>query len=93
MISTRNESIKQVDKASRYMQILDILKKYPNGLTAKEIADILGYEERNSTAPRLTELDKKHHRVMPNGKRLDLKTNRNVTVYMWCKPEEWKEVK
>ena len=93
MISTRDESIKQVNKARRYMQILDTLKEYPDGLSAKEIADILGYQERNSTAPRLTELDKKHHKVMVIGKRYDFKTNRNVSIYKRCKPEEWKEVK
>lgn len=59
---TRNESHEKVDKRKRYSEIKYILSKYPEGLTAKQIAiqmKNLGFtdnEDRNNAAPRLTEL-------------------------------------
>ena len=46
----------------------------------KKIATALGYVERNSTAPRLTELVKKG-RVKEFGTKYDSISNRNVTTY------------
>lgn len=54
---TRLESNLKLDRQTRYKQILELLETFPGGLTAREIADKLGYVERNSTSPRLTELE------------------------------------
>ena len=57
---TRHESHESIDKNLRYMQILEVLDN--KEMTAKEIAVEMhnrGYiptDERNFTAPRLTEL-------------------------------------
>ena len=62
---TRRESLESVDKNKRYQQILEIMGKLDKPLTAKEIAVEMykrGYaytDERNISAPRLTELLKK----------------------------------
>ena len=53
---TRVESLNATDKTKRYVEIREELKKHPNGLTARELANNLGYTERNATAPRCTEL-------------------------------------
>lgn len=62
---TRREAYESVDKQRRYQQILEIMKDMDKPMTAKEIAVEMykrGYaytDERNITAPRLTELLKK----------------------------------
>lgn len=85
-LETKSESNESVDRTKRYKQIVEILKGYPNGLTAKEIA-ILMYSnkqipipERNFTAPRLTELSKKGI-VEPIGKKTCQYTRKTVAVY------------
>lgn len=77
---TRRESLEKVDKQKRYFQIRNVLKNNKNGMTAKEIATVLGFPERNYTAPRLTELVSKGE-VETIGKEYDPETNRNVTLY------------
>ena len=78
---TRAESLNETDKTKRYTEIRDALKDAPKGLTARELADKLGYKERNATAPRCTELVNKGE-LEVIGKRYDPITNRNVAVYV-----------
>lgn len=74
----------EVDKQKRYEQILEILAN--REMTAKEIAqemylkDMIPTNERNYTAPRLTELSKRGI-VEPIGKKKCYWTNKNVAVY------------
>lgn len=85
-IECRAESHEKVDKQKRYRQIMKILNRRKNGLTAKEIAVIMCHEgsiptsERNFTAPRLTELCEKGF-VEPAGKTICEYTGKKVTVY------------
>lgn len=82
---TRRESFDIVDKEKRYAQIIECLKLRGNQ-TAKELALTMcekGYvpcDERNLTAPRLTELTKKGI-VKPVGKKTCQWTGRTVAVY------------
>lgn len=77
---TRKEGLAKIDKQKRYNEILGVLEKHKEGLTAREIAEELGYAERNATAPRLTELCGMG-KVVAIGKRKDLISNVNVAVY------------
>lgn len=82
---TRSESYEKVDKQKRYSQILEILQGGKE-MTAKEIAVEMcnrGYipnNERNFTAPRLTELSIKGI-VEPIGKQKCEYTGKSVSVY------------
>lgn len=82
---TRTESYEKVDKQKRYSQILEILQGGKE-MTAKEIAVEMcnrGYipnNERNFTAPRLTELSIKGI-VEPIGKQKCEYTGKSVSVY------------
>lgn len=84
-LETRAEAEASVDKQKRYMQILEILDGGKE-MTAKEIAVEMcnrGYiptNERNFTAPRLTELSIKGV-VEPIGKKKCQWTNKTVAVY------------
>lgn len=81
---TRAEAHEQVDKALRYLQILETLEG--KEMTAKEIAVEMkkkGYiptDERNFTAPRLTELSIKGI-VEPVAKKRCEYTGKTVSVY------------
>lgn len=81
---TRAEAHEQVDKAKRYYEILQILDG--KEMTAKEIAVEMhkkGYiptDERNFTAPRLTELSIKGI-VEPVGKKTCEYTGKTVSIY------------
>ena len=81
---TRAEAHEQVDKARRYFEILEVLDG--KEMTAKEIAVEMkkrGYiptDERNFTAPRLTELSIKGI-VEPIGKKTCQYTGKTVSVY------------
>lgn len=81
---TRTESYEKVDKTLRYSQILECLDG--KEMTAKEIAVEMfkrGYipsDERNFTAPRLTELSIKGI-VEPIGKQKCEYTGKSVSVY------------
>lgn len=77
---TRAESLNELDKTKRYEEIRYALKNEINGLTARELANKLGSEERNYVASRLTELTRKNE-VKVISKRYDKKTKRNVAVY------------
>ena len=77
---TRLESLKKLDKQKRYSQIREVLKNSKEALTAKEIANVLGFPERNYTAPRLTEMKIKGE-VESVGKKYDYETDRLVTAY------------
>lgn len=81
---TRKESYDTVDKRKRYIQIKEILLN--NDLTAKEVAVEMykkGYtpnDERNYSAPRLTELCRMGQ-VEIIGKKKCLYTGKKVSVY------------
>ena len=81
---TRAEAHEQVDKTRRYYEILQVLDG--KEMTAKEIAVEMhkqGYiptDERNFTAPRLTELSIKGI-VEPIGKKTCEYTGKTVSVY------------
>lgn len=86
-IDTRAEANEKVDRQKRYKQIIEILGEHKNiMLTAKQLAVIMcrrgliPTEERNFTAPRLTELSSKGI-VEPCGKIRCLYTGKKVTVY------------
>lgn len=84
-LETRSESYEIVDKNKRYKQIIEILYGGKE-MTAREIAEEMfnrGYtheRERNSSAPRLTELSYKGI-VEPIGKKKCIYTGRPVSVY------------
>ena len=73
-------------KQIRYNQILEILTERNKPMTAKEIAKemmLRGYtrtDERNNSAPRLTELGQRGI-VEPKGSKMDNDTNKRVTVW------------
>jgi repressor of nif and glnA expression len=86
---TRRESyevIKQ-DAAARRRVILEILTENENGMTAREIAGelhrrgITPTDERNYSAPRLTELYQAG-KIKTTGKKPCPQTGRNVTVWV-----------
>ena len=83
---TRREAEKKVDKQKRYGQITRILKEYPEGLTAKEVAvkmclrEMIPTSERNFAAPWLTEMEKAG-RVFVSGKKKCEFTHKTVAVY------------
>ena len=84
---TRFESLEKLDRNGLYSLILSTLHdNKENGLTARELAVILYNQgllrsnERQATAPRLTELVD-DGRVVIIGKRFDEISLRNVAVY------------
>lgn len=84
---TRFESLEKLDRSGLYNLILSTLHdNKENGLTAREVAVILYNQgllrsnERQATAPRLTELVD-DGRVIIIGKRFDEISLRNVAVY------------
>lgn len=85
-LETRSCANETVDKKKRYKQIIEVLKENPKGLTAKEIACVMycnrliPTNERNFTAPRLTELSQKGV-VEPIGKKKCTFTGKTVAVY------------
>ena len=92
------EANEKVDRATRYMQIKKILKG--KEMTAKEIAVEMfrkGYTdsaERNYTAPRLTELEKKYHLVTTVGFKTCQYTNKKVSIYKLVDDtERWEQLR
>ena len=84
---TRFKSLEKLDRSGLYNLILSTLHdNKENGLTAREVAVILYNQgllrsnERQATAPRLTELVD-DGRVVIIGKRFDEISLRNVAVY------------
>ncbi len=86
MAECRRDSHDSVSKSLRYRQIKQILRTRKRGLTAKQISVLMyknGFtpnEDRNNSAPRLTELCEKGV-VEPIGKTLCEYTGKKVTVY------------
>jgi len=84
-IDTRGEANETVDREKRYKQIVEIMQER-GALTAKEIAVFMyrkGYtptDERNYSAPRLTELSK-NGVIEPCGKKKCQYTGKTVAVY------------
>lgn len=74
------------DKLIRYRQIRGILAVYPEGLTAKETAHVMHEmgltptDERNFSAPRLTEMEEKGW-VQVIGKKTCQWTKKRVRIY------------
>ena len=87
LLETRGESNTSVDRAKRYAQILEILSSNNEPLSAKEIAIQMyqnGYsytDERNISAPRITEL-LKMGKVDCVGKKLCKYTGKKVGVFV-----------
>jgi len=87
-LETRADANESVNRDKRYRQIIEILAKADNklGMSAKQIAVEMqkrGYvptNERNVSAPRLTELCKKGI-VEPIGKDICNYTGKKVTYY------------
>lgn len=83
---TRWDSYEKLNKKRLYELILQTLRDVPDGLTAREVAVILynqGYlisNERQATAPRMTELVDKGE-IVVIGKREDVVTGKNVAIY------------
>jgi len=83
-LETRVAAEQEVNKQQRYNQILEVLGD--KEMTAKEIAqemwmrDLIPSNERNYTAPRLTELMDEGI-VEPVGKKKCMWTNKMVSVY------------
>ncbi len=88
-LETRHDSHEAVDKQKRYRQILGILDG--REMTAKEIANemylkwMIPTNERNYSAPRLTEMAEKGM-VEVVGKKLCQWTGKTVAVYAIRKP-------
>lgn len=74
---TRFESYLKTEPSKREKLILSVLKK---PMTARQIADVLGFRDLNAVKPRLTELVQKEW-VEVAGKAYDQTTNRHVAVY------------
>ena len=84
-LETRHDAHESVDKEKRQKQVLECLAKY-GPMTAKECASAMfrkGYiptNERNFTAPRLTELARAG-KVEAIGKKVCQWTGKKVAVY------------
>jgi repressor of nif and glnA expression len=86
---TRRESYEVItqDTAARRRVILEILPENENGMTAREIAGelhrrgITPTDERNYSAPRLTELYQAG-KIKTTSKKSCPQTGRNVTVWV-----------
>lgn len=76
--STRAEAYAHRPKTCRQLVIMEILGT--RQMTAREIADELGYEDLNAVKPRLTELLYKDA-IRTCGKKKDYKTGRTVAIY------------
>ena len=99
-LETRAEAEEKLNKNLRYKQILEIFRRstQKGGYTAKEIAFLMMMngdiptDERNFTAPRLTELGRAGI-VEPIGKTTCAWTGRKVTVWGLCDKNEREERK
>ena len=86
---TRRESYEaaKADAAIRRSVILEILTEHPDGMTAREVAGelhrrgITPTDERNYSAPRITEIYK-DGKITVTGKKLCPQTGRNVAVWV-----------
>ena len=74
------KTISEEKPLTRQTEIIEILQKYPNGLTASEILYVLGKTEMNYVRPRLTEV-LQAEKVVESGLKLDKDTNRTVHVF------------
>ncbi len=74
------------NKQKRKREILSVLKEFPDGLTAKEIAVLMclkGYiptTERNFTSPRLNEM-LKDNIIIIKGRKVCKYTHKTVFIY------------
>lgn len=65
---------------TRQVSILNVLKEHKRGLTARQLAEEMGFQDLNYVKPRLTELMQAGV-IETDGKTLDMTTNRNVAVW------------
>lgn len=65
-----------------HKKILDVLDAHPEGLTAFEIAPLIGRATRQDVAPRLTELRHLGLVYPTHEKRINPETGRNGQVYI-----------
>lgn len=78
---TRRESHAMMDKAKRRAEIVAVLERTAEPLTAREIAHLCGYgNNRQATAPRLTEM-RDAGIVTEASKKRDPITDRPATAY------------
>lgn len=78
---TRRESNVKTDRETRYQKILAVLEPGVER-TAREIKDILGFDDMDAVRPRLTELCQKGIlETVPDQKKYEPSTNRWVAVY------------
>lgn len=83
---TRFDSFQSTNRKRLYQLITSVLKEYSEGMTAREIAiklynqGFLLSNERQATAPRLTEMVDKGLIVVV-GKKKDTVTQKQVAVY------------
>ena len=72
------ESLKKLDRITRQQRILAVIGN--RSMTAREIAQRLGFSDLNAVRPRITELVKEG-RLIEVGQRYDTFSHRNVTIY------------
>ena len=90
LAETRREANESVDRKTKYLQIIEILTDAKEAMSAKEIAvemyrkKYVPTSERNSSAPRLTELSRKGI-LECVGKKVCEYTGHPVGVYALCK--------
>jgi hypothetical protein len=79
-ISNRNRSYGQIEHIGEKQQaVLDVIIKYPAGISDRDVALLLGWPINRVTGRR-NELYKMH-KVVNIGNRYDEQTNRMVTVW------------
>lgn len=76
---TRAEAREKVNAEAMRRLVLSVIAGYPDGLTVDEIMQELGIEERNSIAPRVTEL-KSEGLIKTNGERRRNRRGNNEAV-------------
>ena len=74
---TRRESHELVDKQTRKQEILSV---WVGEMTAREVANALGYLDMNAVRPRITELCKEGY-LVEVGIKIDPVTGRRVTCW------------
>lgn len=80
-METRRESNLKTDRGTRYNMILSVLEPGVE-LTAREIKDVLGFDDMDAVRPRLTELCQKGVlETVPDKKKYEPSTDRRVAVY------------
>ena len=77
--AARRDSLRSVDRSTRALEVLDALRGHPGGLTADELATVMG-REPYVVRPRLTEL-KSAGLVITVGRRASARTGKRIAVW------------